>query len=92
MPLCSSFRSRFRVVNDRDKPVAILTNVEDHVSPHAVRVFESPAQLRKIVPTNLVNYNYPSLDLVGRIRIFLHGLAKMAASDDVHAPIVLHNM
>lgn len=91
MSLCSSLLSRFRIVNDRDKSVPILTNIEDHVSLHIVGVFERAANLWKIVPSNLVDYSYPCLDLVRRIRILLHSLVQMLAGNDVHALILLHN-
>lgn len=84
MSLRSSLLSRFRVVNDGDKPVAILTNIEDYESFHVVGVLELAANLRKIVPSNLFDYSYPCLDLVRRIRILLHSLIQMLAGNDVH--------
>jgi hypothetical protein len=71
-------------VNDRDKSVPILTNIEDHVSLHIVGVFERAGNLQKIVPSNLFNYSYPCLDLVRRIRILLHSLVQMLAGNDAH--------
>ncbi len=90
--LGSSLLRRFRVVNDCDESVPILPDVEDHVSLHIVGVFERVANLRKIVPSSFFDYRYPRLDFVGRIRMVLPSLVQMPASNDVHPPILLHNM
>jgi len=92
MPLGSLLIRRFRVVNDSDEPVAVLPNVENHVSLHVVGIFERAANLGKIVPSNLFDDDHPCFDLVRRIWILVHGPVQMLTPDDMHSEIILHNM
>jgi hypothetical protein len=82
MPLGSLLVLCARVVNDRDEPVTVLSNVENHVSLHIVGILERAANFREIVPSSPFDDNNPCLDLVRRIRALLHGLMQMFARDD----------
>ena len=92
MSLGLPFLGRFRIVDDCDKSVAILPNIENHISLHVVGVLERGANLWKIVPSNLFDNRYPRTDFVRRIWIFFRSLVQMLARNDVHPLIVLHNM
>jgi hypothetical protein len=82
----------FRIVNDCDEPVAVLSNVKNYVSSYIVGIFERAANLRKIVPSNLFDHNHPCFDLVRRIWILPHRLVQMLTRDDMHHGMILHNM
>lgn len=92
MSLRLPLAARFRVVNNRDEPVSILTNIEDYVPLHIVGVPEGVANFQKIVPSDPCNDCHPRADLVRRIRIPSHSLAQMLAGNDVHSLRLLHNM
>ena len=64
MPLGSPLTHCLCVVNDCDEPVAVLPNVENHVSLYVVGIFERAANFRKIVPSNLFDDNHACFDLV----------------------------
>ena len=74
MPLGSPLMCRFRIVNDGDEPVAVPSKVEYDVSPNIVGVLEDAANLRKIMPSNLLDDSHPCLDLLHRIWVRTHGL------------------
>ena len=74
MPLGSPLICRFRIVNDGYEPVAVPSKVEYDIAPNIVGVFEDAANVRKIVPSNLLDDSYPCLDLLRRIRVRTHGL------------------
>ena len=85
MPLGSLLIRCFRVVNDGYEPVAVLPNVEDHITLDIVGIFERPSQLQKILPTNLFDDRHPGLYLVRRIRVRLHGLAQVLTRNNMHS-------
>jgi hypothetical protein len=92
MPLGSLLVRRSRVVNDRDEPVTVLSNVENHVSLHIVGLLERAANFREIVPSSPFDDNNPCFDLVRRIRVLLHGFVEILVRDDMHNGMLLHNM
>jgi hypothetical protein len=92
VPLGSHVIRCFRVVNHRDEPVAVLANVEYHISLNIVGMFERATNLWEIVPANLFDYSHPCFDLVRRIWVLPHGLVQMLARDDVHYVRILHNL
>ena len=92
MPLRSLLARCCCVVNDRNEPVTVLPNVENHVSLHTVDVLEHAANFQEIVPSNPFDDNRPCSDLVRRIWVLLHGLVQMFTRDDVHGGMILHNM
>ena len=91
MSLGLPFLGRFRIVGDCDKSVAILPNIEDHISLHVVGVLERAANLWKILPSNLFDDSYRCTDFLRRIWIFFRSLVQMLARNDMHSSIVLHN-
>ena len=92
MPLGSLLVRCSCVVNDRDEPVTVLANIENHVTLHIVGILEPAANLQEIAPSSLFDDNHPCFDLVRRIRVLLHGLVQMLARDDMHKGMILHNM
>ena len=92
MSLGLPFLGRFRIVHYCDKSVAILPNVEDHISLHVVSVLERAANLWKIVPPNFFDDSHPCTDFLRRIWIFFRSLVQMLARNDMHSLIILHNM
>jgi len=92
MPLGSLLVRCSRVMNDRDEPVMVLPNIENHVPLHIVGILERAANLQEIGPSNHFDDNHPCFDLVRRIWVLLHGLVQMFTRDDVHGGMILHNM
>ena len=92
MPLGSLLVRCSCVVNDRDEPITVLPNVENHVSLHIVGILERAANLQEVVPANPFDDYHPCFNLVRRIWVLLHGLVQMLARDDMHNSMILHNM
>ena len=92
MPLGSLLIHCFRIVNHCDEPVAVLPEIENHISFNIVGIFERAANLREIAPSNLFGYRHPCFDLVRRIWELLHSFVQMLACDDMHYASILHNM
>ena len=92
MPLGSLLIRCFRIVNNCDEPVAVPPKVKYHIPLNIVCILESAANLQKIVPSNPFDDSHPCFDLVRRIRVLLPSLAQVLARNDVHFPMILHNM
>jgi len=73
-----------RVVNDRDQPVTVLADIEDHVPIHIVGILEDLPHFHEVPPTRLGSDPVPGSNLLGRIRILLFGLGEVLACDNVH--------
>jgi hypothetical protein len=73
-----------RVVNDGDQPVAILANVEDHVSIHIIGIFEDLPYFNEISPPRRACDSVPGPNLPGCFRILFFGLDQVLACDNVH--------
>jgi len=84
MPVGSLLVRCSGVVNDRDDPVTVLPNVENHVSLHFVGILERAANLQEIVPSNPFDDHHPCFDLVRRIWVLLDGLVQMLTRDGMH--------
>jgi hypothetical protein len=82
----------FRIVNHGNQSIAVSPEVEYHISPDIIGIFESSANLWEIVPPNLFDYRYPCFDLVRCIWVLPHGLVQMLARNDMHPARILHNM
>jgi hypothetical protein len=70
------------IVDHRDKPVPVSSDVKDHVVIHGIGVLKDAANFRKIVPANCLDDCDPCFDFVRRIRIAPHRFAQMLARDD----------
>ena len=77
---------------DCHESIAILPNIEDHISLHVVGILERAANLWKIVPSNLFDDGRPCTDLVRRIWVFFRSMVQMLASNDMHPSTILHNV
>jgi hypothetical protein len=84
MPFSLLLISRLGVVNDGDKPISILPEIEHHVRVDIVGIREHVPNLRKVVPSDGFDDRYPGSDFARRIRIALSGFVQMPSSDDVH--------
>ncbi len=73
-----------RVVNNRNQPVAILPNIEDHISIHIIGIFEDLPHFNEIPPSRLACNPIPSPNLPGRLRVLHFGLDQVLACDNVH--------
>jgi hypothetical protein len=71
-------------VNDGDKPISILPDVEDHISVDIIGIREHAPNLRKVTPPGSFDDRCPSSDFICRIRVALRGFVHMPSSDDVH--------
>jgi len=72
-------------VDDGDKPVPVLSDVEDHVAIHGIGILKHAAHFRKIVPPDRLDDAHPRFDFVRR-------LAQVPTRNDMHSPRILHNM
>jgi hypothetical protein len=70
------------IVDHRDKPVPVSSDVKDHVVIHGIGVLKDAANFRKIVPANCLDDCDPCFDFVRCIRIAPHRFAQMLARDD----------
>jgi hypothetical protein len=76
------------VMNDRDQPVPVSADIEDHVSIHIIGIFENLPDFQKVSPSYSVGNSVPRSNLSGGIRIFLFGLAQVLACNDVHGGLL----
>jgi hypothetical protein len=72
------------VVDDGDKPVSILPDVEDHIAIDIIGIFKHAANFQKVMPPDHFNDRRPSFDFVCRIPIAIDGLVQMPSCDYVH--------
>lgn len=79
-------------MDDRDKPVPVLPDIEDHISIYIIGVLEPATDLREIVPPDRFDNADPSSDLVRRIRVPSDGLIQMPACHDMHFSNILHKL
>jgi hypothetical protein len=84
MPLGSLLIRCFRIVNHCGEPVAVLPEVENHISLNTGGIFERAANLGEIMPSNFFDYRHPCFDLVRGIWILLPGLIQVLAYADMH--------
>ena len=76
---------RLGIVDNGDKPVSIVPEVEDHIPIDIIGIYEHAANFGKIPPSDRPDDRDPGFDLVCRIRIALNGSVEMLAGDDVHS-------
>jgi hypothetical protein len=76
-----------RVVNDGNEPVTVLTNIEDHVAIHIIRIFENLTHFHEIPPSRISSDPVPGTDFSGCVRKSLFGPQQMLARDNVHGPL-----
>ena len=79
-------------VNDGDKSISILPEVEDNISVDIVGICEHAPNLRKVVPSDSFDDGCPGSDFVCRVRIALSGFAQMPSRDDVHRSDITSQM
>ena len=89
MPAGLLVHSRLGVVDDGDKPISILSKVENHVPIDIIGILKHMANFCKVVPSNTFDYCRPRSDLARRIGIALHRFAQMPSGNDVHYPSYL---
>jgi hypothetical protein len=82
--LCDSAILFARIVNDRNQPVTILPNVEDHVSIHIIGIFEHLPYFNEVSPPHLAHDPVPGSNLPGRLGILFFGLNQVFACNNVH--------
>jgi hypothetical protein len=71
-------------VNDGNKPISILPEVEDHVSIDIIGIREHAPNIRKVTPPDSFDDRCPGSDFICRIRVALRGPVQMPSSNDVH--------
>jgi hypothetical protein len=76
--------SRLGIVDDGDRPVSILPEVEDRVPVDIIGICKHAANFQKFVPPDSFDYRRPSFDFVCRIRIAMDGFVQMPSGDDIH--------
>ena len=92
MPFGPPFIRCLCIMDHGDKPVSILSDVNNHVVVHRIGILKHPANFRKIVPPDHLNDDRPCLDFVRRIWMAFHRLTQVLSRNDMHYPIILHNM
>jgi hypothetical protein len=79
-------------MDNGNEPITVPQNIEDHIAIHEISLRKHAAQFRKVVPPDR-NYNTdPRSNFDPRVRVALNRFAKMFASNEMHAIILLHNM
>jgi hypothetical protein len=73
MPRSLLVVSRLRVVDDGDKPVSILPEVEDHIPINIIGIPKHVANLGKILPPYRFNDCRPRSDFFCHVRIAIDG-------------------
>jgi len=71
-------------MDDGDKPVPVLSDVEDHVATHGIGVLKHSANFHNVVPPDRLDDAHPCFDFVRRIRVALYRLSQMLACNDMH--------
>jgi hypothetical protein len=75
-------------MNDRDQPVTVPADIENHVSIDFVRIFENLPHFHEVSPPYIFGDPVPGSDLSGGIRIFLFGLTQMLTCNNVHGGLL----
>jgi hypothetical protein len=71
-------------VDNRNKPIPILPEVEDYVSVDIVGIPDQTANFGEILPPCRFNDCCPGFDFVRRIRIAIDGFLQVPSGDKVH--------
>ena len=74
MPLGLPFFYRFYVMNDRDEPISVVSDVEDDIIIHIVGVLEDASHVLKFSPPSGFHNSSPFLEFVSGILVGLHRL------------------
>jgi hypothetical protein len=72
-------------MNDRDQAIAILPDVENHVSINVIGVPENLPHFKQISPSGAAHDLVPGAKLSCGVGIVAFGLLEVLPSDDVHA-------
>jgi len=91
MPLGLPFIHCLCIMDDGDKPVPIVPNVEDYVALDKIGILKRAANIVKTVPADRFNKSGPSHDFVRRIWVAFHRLPQMLTRNDMHSSSILHN-
>ncbi len=76
------------IMNHRDEPVAVMPDIEDHVSVYCIGVAKNPSHVRKTRPACRRDDFKPRRYLFGRVGIVSGGMAQVFARNDVHREII----
>ena len=63
MPLSQPFVDYLGIMNRYDQPIAIVPDIEDYKTIHAVRIGEAGSQLLKVSPARRPHDSGPGTDL-----------------------------
>ena len=63
MPLSLPFLRSVSMVNDCYKPVAVMPDIEDHVTIHGIFILKYVANFLDVAPANRLDNGDPGLDL-----------------------------
>jgi hypothetical protein len=74
----------FSVVDNRDEPIPVLAEVEDHIPVDKVGITDHIPNFGEILPAYHFNDRYPGFDFVRGIRVAIGGRLQMPSSDKVH--------
>jgi hypothetical protein len=56
---------RLCIVNGSDQPVSVVLDIEDHITIHIVRVWETRSQFNKVAPSGQFHNLDPGTDASG---------------------------
>jgi len=85
------FFFRLCIVDNGDQPVAVPSDIKNHVAIYVIGIVKHAANFVKIVPADPFDDADPRFDFVRRIRIAFHRLAQMLSRNDDHSRSILHN-
>ncbi len=72
------------IVHDRDKPIPITTDVEDHIIVHIVGIREDAFHFLKSTPSGSFHGSSPFLEFIRRILVGFHRLFQMLSRHNLH--------
>jgi hypothetical protein len=71
-------------MNNGDKPVSVMSDVEDHISIHRIGTLKRAANFVNIVPSDFLDNGNPRFYFIPRIWVLFTRLAQMLAGNNMH--------
>jgi hypothetical protein len=84
VPFCGPAILHARVMNDGDKAVAVLTDIEDHIPLHISGILENLPDFHEVSPPRGLRDFAARDNLFGGIWILLHSSDQVLFRNDMH--------
>ena len=76
------------VMNYRDEPVTVMTNIENDIPIHRIGIPKYPSHIGKTYPASQSDDFIPCRNLFSRIRVVLCRMIQMPSRDYMHRIII----